>query len=414
MCKMGKNNILLILTNTFPFGKKETYLENEISHIHGFDRVLIISCFPEDNITRGCIGFETIAINSKSNKLNNIISVLFDGDFWKELGLILKKRKNKIKCTKKLIWFSIRGKNLEDNINNIVNDLCINDSTLYLYSYWMVESAYAAAKIKKKFNNVVFVTRCHGYDLYEYRNLIEYIPYRELIFKYANRVFPVSQDGKAYLKNKYNLYNNVKTMYLGTINEQEPNMIIPHRGILRIVSCSNTVLVKRIDRIIDALKEIKDLRIEWHHFGDGELFGELQKYAINKLDGKENISYKFCGRKSNREILTQYYLNNYDLFINVSESEGLPVSIMEAMSCAIPAVATNVGGTSELVLDNVNGFLLNADFSLDEFKECLSCYSKLPFSKKIEMKKAAYKKWAVDFNANRNYESFYNEILKCE
>ena len=49
-----------------------------------------------------------------------------------------------------------------------------------------------------------------------------------------------------------------------------------------------------------------------------------------------------------------------DIFINVSSSEGLPVAIMEAISFDIPIIATNVGGTSEIVTPET-GILIAPD-----------------------------------------------------
>ena len=44
-------------------------------------------------------------------------------------------------------------------------------------------------------------------------------------------------------------------------------------------------------------------------------------------------------------------MNDFDLFVNMSLSEGIPVSIMEAISFGIPIIATNVGGNAEIVND---------------------------------------------------------------
>ena len=49
-----------------------------------------------------------------------------------------------------------------------------------------------------------------------------------------------------------------------------------------------------------------------------------------------------------------------DYFINLSDSEGIPVSIMEAMSVGIPIIARDVGGNREIVTNN-NGCLLEGD-----------------------------------------------------
>jgi glycosyltransferase involved in cell wall biosynthesis len=58
------------------------------------------------------------------------------------------------------------------------------------------------------------------------------------------------------------------------------------------------------------------------------------------------------------DAVRDFYLTQpVDVFVNASTTEGVPVSIMEAMSFGVPVVATDVGGTGELV-NSRNGALL--------------------------------------------------------
>lgn len=50
-----------------------------------------------------------------------------------------------------------------------------------------------------------------------------------------------------------------------------------------------------------------------------------------------------------------------DMLVNCSETEGLPLTIIEAMHNGIPVIASNVGGNSELVVHNSTGFLFGKD-----------------------------------------------------
>lgn len=409
-----KKKELVILTMSYPFGDKETYLDNEMLHIEGFDKVVVIPCFPECMKRRECVVSNVVVIDQITNLLQKCVYIFRDIEFWKELLFIIKSKKYKIKCIKKLLWFSLRCQSLKNNLYNQINNTTDESYKVYFYSYWMTEPAFLAASIKKLFKDSIFVTRCHGYDIYEYRNGINYIPYRNFIFKTVDKIFAISNDGLNYLKSNYkgvDFEKKVQVSYLGTEVEKEPCYDLPPNSVLKIVSCSNIVEVKRIDRIINTLSMIDEFKIEWHHYGDGELAEKLLLLAQQKLDNKGNIKYRFCGRIDNKTLISYYKKNNYDLFINVSESEGLPVSIMEAMSCGIPVIATDVGGTSEIIYPNVNGFLINNYFSFERLKHYLLYYHNMNCEKRCIFRQAAFQLWNEKFNASNNYKQFYNSIL---
>jgi len=51
------------------------------------------------------------------------------------------------------------------------------------------------------------------------------------------------------------------------------------------------------------------------------------------------------------------YLSIMDIYLSSSEFEGLPIAMLEAMSCEVPVVATRAGGIGEVVQHGVQGFL---------------------------------------------------------
>jgi len=121
------------------------------------------------------------------------------------------------------------------------------------------------------------------------------------------------------------------------------------------------------------------------------------------------IKYNFHGTRSNSEIFEFYKSESIDIFLNTSQSEGLPVSVMEAQSCGIPVIATDVGGTPEIV-NNGNGLLLDADPDPDEIAKTL--YE--VFTNKtvwINKRQLSYDNWLRKFNADVNYRLFTEEIL---
>lgn len=84
--------------------------------------------------------------------------------------------------------------------------------------------------------------------------------------------------------------------------------------------------------------------------GDGPLRNELENYS-ERL-GIEN-SVIFTGERSNIPELLQ----SMDIFVMTSLYEGMSNSIMEAMVAGLPVVATDVGGNSELIIQNETGYL---------------------------------------------------------
>ena len=107
------------------------------------------------------------------------------------------------------------------------------------------------------------------------------------------------------------------------------------------------------------------------------------------------------------------YLNNnhVSVMLNTSISEGVPFSIMEAISFGIPVVATDVGGTSEIV-DNIVGELIEPDFIPQRIAEILD--SNIDNWVKSEFREKVKDSWNEKFNANKNYLEFGKNILNHE
>ena len=178
--------------------------------------------------------------------------------------------------------------------------------------------------------------------------------------------------------------------------------------VIRIISCSNLVPVKRVDRIVEALSITKDIGIEWIHYGDGPLMSQIE--ALSETTLPTNVKTYFKGNLDNAQLLNEYAQNSYYLFLNVSESEGIPVSIMEAMSFGIPCVATDVGGTREIVTGNSGGTLLPKDFTPEQLASEIRRYCVMPETEYLACRRAARETWDRKFNAEKNYTAFVQEM----
>jgi colanic acid/amylovoran biosynthesis glycosyltransferase len=203
--------------------------------------------------------------------------------------------------------------------------------------------------------------------------------------------------------------NNFIVSRLGIINNL-PRPKHSNDKIFRIVSCSSVIALKRIDCLIKALQLIDDLAIEWTHIGSGDLFDTINDLAKITLCYKKNIRYIFKGFMENNKILN-FYSNNYiDVFINASSTEGLPVSIMEAFSFGIPAIAPNTGGINEIVNER-NGILLEVNPAPEIISSAIKKIAALPESEKFKLRENAYLTWKEKFHAEKNYNDFIDEIL---
>src|SRR5690606_21905315 len=115
----------------------------------------------------------------------------------------------------------------------------------------------------------------------------------------------------------------------------------------------------------------------------------------------ENINVIFHGRISNLELMTFYKSNYVDLFINVSQFEGVPVSIMEALSFGIPCFATNAGASSEVVNPNI-GKLVEIDFDIQEL-----IYFIENIRHNIFLRENCRNFWEQNYKADTNYNKLF-------
>ncbi len=116
------------------------------------------------------------------------------------------------------------------------------------------------------------------------------------------------------------------------------------------------IWAKGVQDLISAFAIIAKERsaVELWVIGEGNYRDDLESLAHNmSLDGSKVAFMGDCPHERIAGILA-----GADMFVNPSYSEGLPTSVMEAMAVGLPVVATDVGGTRELIQDGYNGYLV--------------------------------------------------------
>ncbi len=121
-----------------------------------------------------------------------------------------------------------------------------------------------------------------------------------------------------------------------------------------IVMVARFEVPKRQDALLKALEELTDIPWQLQLIGDGSLRPALEEFV--ELHGLTN-RVTFLGN----QLDVHSYLEKSHLFVLLSDWEGLPISIIEAMRVGLPIIATNVGGVKELVSDGGNGFLVERE-----------------------------------------------------
>jgi len=403
---------LLLLTLWFPYGGGESFLETELPYlVEQFD-VEIIPCLPRvTHLTRrripsGAVVHEKLARELSTDLTGKVAWLVSHPHVLPGIGKMVHIEQREIgwrwSRLRRFLGYAAHSV----MINTFLRPLCAAGEIAGVYGYWLTVPM-AWYEWKKAFPHIPLVARAHGMDLYEERSPQRYLCGQRQMMECADRVFCVSEDGAAWLKGKYpEFHQKVEVSRLGV-----PEAPLRNRGNTRgefhIVTCSYLVPWKRVSLLIEALSRCP-FPLVWTHLGGGELEGELRERAEKTLPAR--IRWRITGELSREEVLRFYQEIPVDLFVNVSETEGLPVSIMEAMSYGIPVAATDVGGTREIVIHGENGHLWSVNVSPEEIAGTLQWFFRLPGEKRQRMQEAAWRIWYERVNAESQYPGFVEKL----
>ena len=413
-------NCLILLTNYYPFHKGEEYLESEIEHLASkFHQIFVVSTMVSDDMkqTRALpdnvivlpVGIKHSLLGKGNMVLRQCKEIYKDKEKMKK---IKEDSKGNFLHTLYCIYFESRAMDVYDQVKEKLKGYNFDHyNSITIYSYWLYITARVAVELKSNYfrgRKLYTFSRAHGYDINEHVNPLKFLPERKLLLDSLDNVFPVSQNGVDFLNRKYPGYENkVEVRRLGSkkLNVKKQN----NNEVLNIVSCSTVRKLKRIDLLIDALAILREKQInfKWTHIGGGPDFNQIKKMASQKLDDNQ---FEFTGHIKNSEVLDWYQKNNATVFANTSSSEGVPVSIMEAMSIALPVIATDVGGTREVVKKNQTGFILREDCTKEEIASAFIDITRMRQDEYQNMCLAAYDFWDNYCNAEKLYCDFANEI----
>lgn len=391
---------LYLFTAKFPYTiYTECFLEDEIKFLSkGFDNVVIIPLLKETDIPKelphNCNVLEPL--------LHNKYKAFFYGliNFPLIIKLIPEFFKNHVVFDKVKLINWIKAYYIGNNLLNskelkMIKKIVTKEDVCYFY--WGKWSNLISIFWKDKCR---MASRFHGeYDLWEevHHN---YVPLRKKVVQSLDCAFFISTKGQAYFEKKY---PSCKTVYSPLGTNRMNSISIGQHGELRVLSCSSVIPLKRVLLIYQSLLEISDFEIVWTHIGGGTNFDELKNYI--KENRRKNIKVTLLGPKNHEDVIEYYKNNSFDVFVNLSTIEGVPVSIMEAISCNIPVVATDVGGTSEIVTKET-GVLVSDNPTTKEVANAIVEV----YSNSLNFTPLSF--WENHYDASKNYSEFVNYLYQ--
>ena len=219
------------------------------------------------------------------------------------------------------------------------------------------ERAYSKAKISESFDE--FQVKNYGFSISLQKKV------RSFSIKKSDIVVTPSQHLKNFIlnlgfKNKIEIINN------GVFIPKENTNIFTNDQI-NITIVSRLVSHKNIEKIIKAISDLNSPLINLNIIGDGPELNQLQKISLES-NNKDNIIFH---GKLNRDDINHIFLKS-DIYIQASNYEGLPHSLLEAMSYGIPVLCTPVGECKEILGNEDRGYILDLPVSKNNIKSKIS------------------------------------------
>jgi len=316
---------------------------------------------------------------------------------WHEIGIIKREVAiyNKLSSSFKNIYFFTYG-NMEDlNSKNYLNDNIIiipkpiifcseNFSNIFNLLYSIIfplfnfnifkkvdflktnqmRGAWAALLIKIFYRKKLIVRTGYIWSIFyknsgRYKLKLKLIKFLEKhVYRNADAIISSSKNDNNYIKENYKPKSNITFI---------PNYIDTERFIpLDIKKKKKSICFvgrlekqKNLDELLNALD---GLSFSLTIIGDGSLRSKLEKKADDL-----RLKINFLGVKSNDDL--PYLLNQHEVFILPSLYEGMPKALLEAMSCGLPVIGTDVKGINEVIVNNYNGILCKTDYL--SIKNCI-------------------------------------------
>jgi glycosyltransferase involved in cell wall biosynthesis len=235
------------------------------------------------------------------------------------------------------------------------------------------------AMISKKILKIPYVVWGQGSDVYFRKGFIKFTS--KTVIKNANTAIALTENMKGVMQE---IYDREITVLTNGIDLEDYNdvTIFPDRktGTKNILYVGRFNPVKGVQYLITSMKKIHDEMPDARLIlvGDGK---ERERLAALSIQLGIQKYVQFIGLVPHEKIKT--YMQQADVFVLPSLSEGFPNVILEAMACGLPIVASRVGGIPDIITNSTHGYLVEVKDTNDIANKILLLLSDEPLRKKI-------------------------------
>lgn len=213
--------------------------------------------------------------------------------------------------------------------------------------------------------------------------------------EYGNNFHQMIDNGAKALT-KTELFDSVK-QYVDSLRDTPNTKVFVTVG--RLTEQKNyLMLIELFEELIDEGEDVKLIII-----GSKTNDKEYAQKCIESVKSEDKI--QLIGEKSN---IGDYVLN-CDTFCLSSIYEGMPISILEAMSAGKPTISTPVGGVVDIITDGVNGYL-SEDIDKKSYKDTIKRYIKNPDFDSLKIQEIFNQNYSIEKTA-KEYKKLYEQTI---
>lgn len=270
----------------------------------------------------------------------------------------------------------------------------VNAFNIKNYKVDLVICSLGDVKFLKKVDVNFKIAFLHGFFTVKFYGLFKAmagIEYQKHFFKYADAVIANSEFTRfmniesAGIKTDGSVGLGVSYDFLHELKQKQEVIREPHS----VLFTGRLVSVKRVDRILKAVKILKDQGNDYHLYVVGE--GPEQE-KLTKYSQEHNLNVTFAGKVSQKEIVKFY--KKSEVFISLNQSEPYGITFCEALLAGCKIICPATGGQVEFLRNYPNTAQILKDDLPEQIAEALRTLSETKKADAVNIEDFTYEKTA--------------------